>query len=177
MSWRPNAEAATFLARDVLPVVRQYIPNTRLRIVGRDPARDVRELSVLDGVDVTGRVDEVLPYLMEAQILAVPLVAGGGTRLKILEAFAAGLPVVSTPVGCEGIDALANRHLVVTTRNQFAPEIVALLLDGNRSFALASEARSLVRARYDWAAIGRQAVSSIRAAHRARHLRKAAAWH
>src|SRR5439155_18512255 len=94
MSWRPNAQAAIFLAKEVLPVVRRTIAEARLRIVGRDPPAELLALRGLPGVEVTGGVPDVVPYFAEAQMLAVPLESGGGTRLKILEAFAAGLPVV-----------------------------------------------------------------------------------
>src|SRR5262249_3505888 len=105
MSWGPNASAARFLADVVCPNIRQRVPATRLLIVGRDPPADVRELAERPGIEVIGNVPDVRPYLRQASVMAVPLDAGGGTRLKILEAFAAGLPVVSTAVGAEGIEA------------------------------------------------------------------------
>src|SRR6185295_13963861 len=90
MSWAPNASAARYLATDVLPAVRARIPGARLRIVGKNPPADLQRLDGVDGVEVTGGVPDVQPHLEAAALLAVPLETGGGTRLKILEAFAAG---------------------------------------------------------------------------------------
>ena len=161
MSWGPNATAARFLALDVLPAVRQQIPPARLLILGRDPPRDVVALADNPGITVTGTVPDVRPYLREATLLAVPLEAGGGTRLKILEAFAAGLPVVSTAIGAEGIEATPGTHFVRAERPQFAPALARLLTDGEYRTKLAREARLLARARYDWRKIGVLATAAV----------------
>lgn len=166
MSWAPNASAAEFLARQVLPRVRERVPNARLQIVGREPSDRVKALAHCPGVEVTGAVKDVRPYLESASLLAVPLTAGGGTRLKILEAFAAGLPVVSTPVGCEGIDAGNGRHLLVADPSDFAEAVARALADRAMLSGLAAEARRLARDRYDWDAIGRLASEAIIAARR-----------
>ena len=161
MSWGPNATAAKFLALDVLPAVRQQIPPARLLILGRDPPRDVTALAGQPGVTVTGTVPEVKPFLREATLLAVPLEAGGGTRLKILEAFAAGLPVVSTAIGAEGIAATPGTHFVLAERPDFAAALVGLLTNTEARTALAREARALARARYDWRRIGALATAAV----------------
>jgi polysaccharide biosynthesis protein PslH len=162
MSWGPNANAALFLIRDVLPRIRQACPNVRLWIVGRDPPSDVHAHHEREGVVVTGGVPDVLQYFRDARCLLVPLESGGGTRLKILEAFAAGLPVVSTEVGVEGIDAENGRHLSIVDREEFASTIIRLLGESDRTAAQARAARQLVRDRYDWTNIGQNAVNSIR---------------
>jgi glycosyltransferase involved in cell wall biosynthesis len=154
MSWEPNAQAALFLGREVLPTVRQTIPEARLQIVGRDPSPELLALRGLPGVEVTGGVPDVVPYFASAHVLAVPLEAGGGTRLKILEGFAAGLPVVSTPVGCEGIAAVHREHLLIAERGTFAETLVRLLQDHPLRQKLAVQARELARTKYDWQTIG-----------------------
>lgn len=160
MSWSPNAKAAIFLAESVMPRIREAIPDARLRIVGRNPLPEVCELSRLAGVDVVGTVRDIGPELASASVLAVPLDSGGGTRLKILEAFAAGLPVVSTPIGCEGLDVEHERHLLVASREQFVPAISSLLGDGAHAVRLAAEARDLAERHYDWKHIGESAVKA-----------------
>src|SRR5262249_18253181 len=110
MSWLPNVSAVQFLASAVLPAVRRCIPAAQLRIVGADPTPEVQALAALPGVEVTGRVPDIAPYLREAHVLAVPLEAGGGTRLKILEAFAAGVPVVATGVAAAGLAGSADHR-------------------------------------------------------------------
>jgi glycosyltransferase involved in cell wall biosynthesis len=153
MSWGPNAAAAKFLATEVLPRIRLRIPDVRLRIIGREPPAEIRALAERPHVDVTGGVADVVPHLREAQALAVPLEAGGGTRLKILEAFAAGLPVVSTAVGCEGLRAEHGVHLLVAPRERFAQALVTALTNRLLAYGLAERARELVRDHYDWRAI------------------------
>jgi glycosyltransferase involved in cell wall biosynthesis len=168
MSWQPNIDAARFLVTEMLPVLRQRVPDVRIQIVGRDPSEAVRALAATPGVDVTGAVPDVLPYLAAARVLAVPLEAGGGTRLKILEAFAAGLPVVSTPVGCEGIDVEADVHLAVAPRADFGRAMAELLLAPDRADAMARRARAFVASRYDWQIIGQTATELIERTVRAR---------
>jgi glycosyltransferase involved in cell wall biosynthesis len=154
LSWGPNAAAVQFLAREVLPQVQQRLPGVRLRIVGRDPDAAVRALGQLPGVEVAGSVPDVIPHLREASLLAVPLESGGGTRLKILEAFAAGLPVVSTPVGCEGLRGRQEEHLLVAERAAFAAAVLRQLTNPGLAGELARNARLLAQQEYDWKIIG-----------------------
>ncbi len=163
MSWSPNAVAVHFLAREILPQLRAEVPGLRLQIVGRDPGPDIRALAEQPGVEVLGSVPEVVPYLRGASLLAVPLEAGGGTRLKILEAFAAGLPVVSTPVGCEGLDVSDGEQLLIADRARFAGAVLRLLRDPALGRGLAAQARQLARERYDWGIVGRQACAAVAA--------------
>ena len=132
-------------------------------IVGRDPPADLAALNGLPGIEVTGSVSEVKPYLLRGTVMAVPLDAGGGTRLKILEAFAAGLPVVSTSVGAEGIDAIPEQHLLIAERTGFADALADILLSKERNQKIASEARRLARDKYDWAIIGPAAARLVAA--------------
>jgi glycosyltransferase involved in cell wall biosynthesis len=119
-----------------------------------------------DGVEVTGEVPDVLPHLEEAALLAVALESGGGTRLKILEALAAGLPVVSTPVGAEGLDLVAGEHLVIAERAVLADAITRVLADRSAGATMARNGRALVRRLYDWSAIGAEAAEALSAAVR-----------
>jgi glycosyltransferase involved in cell wall biosynthesis len=161
MSWAPNVTAARYLASELLPEIRHRFPDIRLRIVGRDPTPDVEALRGLSGVEVTGTVKSMLPHLAEAHALVVPLEAGGGTRLKILEAFAAGLPVVSTPVGCEGLRVEHGEHLLISGRERFAENIFTLLANDQLGAQVAEKARVLVREHYDWAAVSESACAAV----------------
>jgi glycosyltransferase involved in cell wall biosynthesis len=154
MAWKPNISAAAFLARRVFPAVLQRFPAARLRIIGRDPAPEVTALSSLPGVEVLGRVADMVPHLEQAHCLAVPLDAGGGTRLKILEAFAAGVPVVSTSVGLEGIAAVPGREAVVAEREHFAETLIDFLASPAQTGRVAVAARELALRRYDWSVVG-----------------------
>jgi glycosyltransferase involved in cell wall biosynthesis len=168
MSWNPNAKAAIFLVDQVLPLVRRRFPNARVQIIGRDPPAELQSCNGRPGVEVLGAVPDVKPFLTEAQLLAVPLEAAGGTRLKILESFAAGLPTVSTPIGCEGLQAVHAEHLWVAPRAGLAEGILEVLSAPNLATRLAEKARALVRASYDWSRVGNAACTALAEVERAR---------
>jgi glycosyltransferase involved in cell wall biosynthesis len=156
MGYEPNDDAAQYFCRDILPVIRRTVPAVELWIVGRDPSSAVRALAS-DTVHVTGRVDDVVPYYQRSAVAIVPLRAGGGTRLKILEAMALGRPVVTTSIGCEGLDVRDNDHVVTAdTAESFAARTVQLLNSAELRQAIAARARELVVTQYDWDAIAGQ---------------------
>ena len=118
-------------------------------IVGVDPPQEVFRLTG-NGVHVTGRVEDVIPYYSRSTVSIVPLRAGGGTRLKILEAMALGRPVVSTSIGCEGLDVVDGQHLLIADDpQQFADKTVRLLTDSTLYKRIAAEAREFVVTRHD----------------------------
>ena len=158
MDYQPNIEGARWFARELWPAVRQQRPELTLSIVGAKPADAVRALAELPGVEVTGTVPDVRPYYRDALAAVVPLKTGGGTRLKILEAMAAGVPVLSTPLGAEGLDVSPGRDIVLldAAPAEWAREIAALTAEPARGAALAAQAAVLVRERYDWTLLGRR---------------------
>jgi glycosyltransferase involved in cell wall biosynthesis len=150
MMYRPCVDAAVWLVREILPLVRRTHPGVEVWIVGRGPAPEVTALAG-DGVFVTGEVEDVAPYYRRATLAVVPLRAGGGTRLKILEAMALGRVVVSTTVGAEGLRVDDDTHLALADdAPSLANAIVALLNDRERRDRLARAARALVETEYDW---------------------------
>lgn len=161
LSWGPNVSAALRLANEIFPLVRRQAPAAELWLVGRDPAAEIRALAGA-GITLAASVPDIRPYLRDAALLAVPLDAGGGTRLKILEAFAAGLPVVSTAIGAEGIDATSGEHLLIAERDDMASAIVRVLNDAAMGERLARNARRLAAERYDWAVVGELCVRAVR---------------
>jgi glycosyltransferase involved in cell wall biosynthesis len=151
MDFRPNVDAARWFCRNVLPLVRQQTPDTHFYIVGQRPTTEVAALGQQPGVTVTGAVPDVLPYWNRAALCLVPMRMGGGVRLKVLEAMALGRPVVSTAIGCEGIDIIPGHHCAIADDpREFARQIVELLSDRARCQAMAARARELVVERYDW---------------------------
>jgi glycosyltransferase involved in cell wall biosynthesis len=153
MDYRPNVDGVHWFVDEVLPLVRAAEPAFELVIVGRDPVPAVSALRERSGVTVTGRVADPVPFLHGAAVAVVPLRAGSGSRLKVLEALATGTPLVSTPTGVEGIDVVAARHAVLAhDARDFASAIVALLRDPVRRVELATEGRRLVEDRYSWRA-------------------------
>lgn len=128
MNYAPNEEGAVWLAREVWPRVRSAVPDARLRLVGASPPAAVTALSAVDGVEVTGTVPDVRPYLWSAAVAAAPLHTARGVQNKVLEAIAAGLPTVVTPVVAEGLPAeIASGYRAAATPAAFADAIVDLL--------------------------------------------------
>ena len=161
LSWQPNARAAEFMAREVMPQVLKEQPRATLQIVGRNPGPEVEALAQLPGVELHANVPDVGVYLKQASLLTVPLDSGGGTRLKILEAFAAGLPVVSTTVGCEGIDCEHGRHLWVAERDRFAEALLEAISAPGLATEFAERGRWLAKEKYDWPVIGHSACKAV----------------
>ncbi len=154
MDWLPNEDAMLHFCRDILPRVQAEEPETTLTVVGRAPTAAVQALATVRGVTVTGRVEDVRPFIRDAAVYVVPLRIGGGTRLKIFEAMAMGKAVVSTVVGAEGLPIVDGTHLVLADEPAaFAHAVVALLRHPERRLALEEAARALVVERYDWSAI------------------------
>lgn len=146
----PLVDAAAILAREVLPAVRATFPDARLDLVGASDER-VGDLGTLPGVQVHGRVDSMAPFLSSADLVAVPMRWGSGTRIKILEAFAHGIPVVSSTIGCEGLEVEDGRHLLIADEPvAFAAACVRVLKDAALRGRLTTEANALYEARYRW---------------------------
>jgi glycosyltransferase involved in cell wall biosynthesis len=152
LDWRPNLDAVDQLLGTIFPAVRAEIADARLSIVGRNPPAWLRErVSAMPGAELHANVADVRPFLAQSSVLAVPLRIGGGSRLKILEALATRLPVVSSRVGAEGLALVPDRHLIVTDDAEgMAPALVAALRDP-RTHLLAEQGRHVVLERYDWA--------------------------
>lgn len=156
MSYAPCADGAIWFCNRILPHIRGFLPEVQVWIVGISPPPQVVGLSG-DGVHVTGRVEDVVPYYRRSTVSVVPLRAGGGTRLKILEAMALGRPVVSTAIGCEGLDVEDGQHLLIADApEQFAEKTVRLVTDKVLYKRIVTEARRLVVTEYDWDVIARR---------------------
>ena len=151
MSFPPNVAAMRHFCHEVLPLVRRARPSVRLTIVGRDPGPAVRQLAELDGVSVTGEVDDVRPYLVRAGAVVVPMVSGSGIKNKVLEAMAAGRPVVGTSMAVEGLPVVSGREAVVADGpERLAAAITSLLASPEQQDAIGQAARAFVEARYTW---------------------------
>ncbi len=158
MDWLPNIDGVKFFTGEILPLIRKERPHCRIAIAGRRPSPAIQELARQDpGIVVTGTVPDVRPYLWGSAVSIVPLRIGGGTRLKIFEAMAAKLPVVSTTVGAEGLPVTDGRHIAIAdTPALFARRCVDLLADADRRQGMAEEAWNLVSREFSWDAVTRE---------------------
>ena len=157
MDYPPNVDAATWFCQEIFPLIQQKMNDLEVWIVGRNPVSEISRLAQMPGVVVTGAVPDTRPYYNDALAFFVPMRLGGGTRLKVLEAMAMGVPVISTTIGCEGIAAQVGQDLLVADTPQAFAEAI-LRLANNMSLAnhLAQNARRLVEFSYDWNLIGKQ---------------------
>jgi glycosyltransferase involved in cell wall biosynthesis len=163
LDYRPNVDAVEFLVDDVLPLVRRRHPDVRLSIVGRGD-RSAIERFAGQGVEVTGEVPDVRPYLESAAVVVVPIRMGGGTRLKVVEGLALERPMVSTTIGCEGIDVVDGEHLLIADdANGFAAAIGRLFDDEELGRRLGRAGRELMARTYSWDAAGERLDALYRA--------------
>ena len=154
MDSEANHDAAVWLAGRIWPLIRAGSDGLRLLLVGRGPQPALAAFHDGRSVLVTGTVDQVLPYYRDAAVVVVPLRSGGGTRLKILEAMAAGVPVVSTRIGAEGLAVTDGEHLLLADDEPaLAAAVQRVLGDVALQQRLSAAARALVETRYGWASI------------------------
>lgn len=160
MRHQPNADGARWYVEQVHARVQDMLPSTNFSIVGADPPPSVQALASRS-VNVTGRVEDVRPYLHHANVVAVPLWSGGGTRLKILEAFASGRPVVSTSLGAEGLQVDNGEHLLLADdAGSFARAVARVVQDRDLATRLATSARQLVEQHYGWEMVTAQLMAA-----------------
>ena len=155
MDWYPNEDAAIYFADEIFPTIQTKYPNVKFYVVGQFPTERLQRLVNRPGITVTGRVDDVKPYIARATIYVVPLRIGGGTRLKILEALAMEKAVVSTSVGAEGLDLVAGEEVIIADEPaEFADVVLQLMEDQSMRRRLGENGRQRVEAEYDWRRIG-----------------------
>ena len=151
MDFRPNIDAMTWFAAEILTRIRAEVPRACLVIVGQKPTPRIVALRQPPGVMVTGWVPDTRPYIADAAVYVVPLRIGSGTRLKVLEAMAMGKAIVSTVRGIEGIALTPERDaLIADTPEKFARAVITLLCNPERRRALGNAARTLAEDKYDW---------------------------
>jgi polysaccharide biosynthesis protein PslH len=152
LHYQPNADGIRWFINEVFPLIRKELPDVSLTIIGKNPPADIARLATTDQkVNVTGYVEDLVPYLEKASLMVVPVRTGGGMRVRILEAFSRGIPVVTTTTGLEGIDARAGEDVLVADQpDLFAKEVIRLAKDPSLQAALCANGRRLAESKYDW---------------------------
>jgi len=157
LDWMPNQDGLTWFVETVWPLVTRRLPTACVRLVGRRPGPEMQRLAQVPGVELVGEVPDTRPEIARSAVVIVPLRIGGGTRLKIFEAMAAGRPVVSTRLGAEGLQVTEGRDIVLADEAaDFAGALVRLLESAEEREQLATAARRLVEERFSSEAIARQ---------------------
>jgi polysaccharide biosynthesis protein PslH len=157
LSWYPNASAIRFFLREAWPIISQKYPDIKLRVIGRRPPEDLVVLSSRDPrIELLGFVDDIRPIVHGSSVYVCPIYDGGGTKLKMLDAMAMGMPIVAHPVACEG---LGLRHgeqvLTASTGLEFANELERIFADHELCARLSNSARSHVEQHFSFTSIGR----------------------
>lgn len=157
MDWLPNEDGVGWFADEIFGKLKAKCPEAKLKIVGRNPSAKVKKLAEIPGIEVTGTVPDVREYLAKSAALVVPLRIGGGTRLKIYEAMAMGIPVVSTTVGAEGLPLEPNEHfLKADDPESFAEACAKVIKDPAAAAAMGTRGADYVRARFGWDGVAAQ---------------------
>lgn len=160
----PNLDAFEFFAHEIWPLVRQRIPSVECSVVGAKMPESMLAMDGKNGIRIIGAVPDMRPYYHGHRVLACPIRAGSGTRLKLFEAFASGIPAVATRLAAEGIDYREEIHLLIAEDPEtFASALERLLVDDELHKSLASRAMALARERYDWGESAARNLEGIRA--------------
>jgi len=155
LDWLPNIDGLKWFVDEVMPIIVKSRPNVKLYVFGKNPSHDVEKLNNGKNVFVKGFIEDVRDVYRQARVMIVPLLAGSGIRIKILEAMAAGKAIVSTSVGCEGIKiAPENNIMVADTSQAFADKVLRLLQDDHLCRLIGKEAASFISEEYSWNKIG-----------------------
>lgn len=164
LDYGPGATAVRYFCDDIFPRIQQDVADARFLAVGQNPPHYLHALAARDSrIVVTGRVDDIRPYVAQSRVFVVPLKSGSGTRLKILDAMAMGIPVVSTSIGAEGLDVVSGQHLLLAdTPEAFSAAVVQLLRDDDMMQRLRANALRFVQERYDWPVIWKRLLAAYR---------------
>ena len=151
MGYPPNIEAVHWLYEKVFLPIRRELPGLSLIVIGKDPVGSIKKLGAEPGVVVTGTVETIWPYINSVDVFVFPLLRGAGLKNKILEAMAAGRPVITTAIGNEGIDAADGKEIAIRdTPEEFRMEAIRLLRSADAQRAMGDSARRFVRERFSW---------------------------
>lgn len=155
-NWLQNREAVDILAKEIWPIIKKKLPDSTLWIVGRSPTEEIKKLNS-NGIVVSDDIDDIRFAFQGSDILLAPLFGGGGTRYKILEAMASGLPVVTTEIGIEGLGAKNGMHALISNDVEELAQLAVNIVNNKKlSEKLTNEARTLVAKNYDWGIISQK---------------------
>lgn len=157
MDWMPNDDAVKFFIKEIYPGIKSSVPDVTFTIAGRNPSGALMEMAKTDtSIQVTGTVEDIRPYVTESAIMVVPLRIGGGTRIKIFEGMAMGVPIVSTSIGAEGLPVIHGDNIMLADdADSFSREVISLLTNSHIRIKIADTGLAMVRKSYSWEAVSR----------------------
>ena len=159
MDYQPNLDAVLYFVNKIFSLIKMQIKDAKFFIVGSNPTKEIKQLGKDNDVIVTGYVNNIQPFYEQCAVSVVPLRAGGGTRLKILESMAFGRPVISTSIGCEGLDVCNNENIIISDKpEEFARKTIELLQNKDFREKISKNARNLVEHNYSWESIAKKQI-------------------
>lgn len=165
LTYSANYNAMKSFLTLIYPHIKREIPEVSLTITGSTLGVDISGLALDENVEMSGYLEDIRPVVSDASVCVVPIIEGGGTRVKILEAMALGTPVVATSKGAEGLDVINEEHIILADGpDEFARQVVRLLRNPTNIKRMAENARRLVEEQYEWEAIGQQFVELVETA-------------
>jgi glycosyltransferase involved in cell wall biosynthesis len=165
MDYLPNFDGIRFFCKEVFDILQKHLPDIQLTIIGRNPPESIERLEK-ENLTVTGFVEDVRQWIQRADLMVVPIRIGGGTRIKILEGMAQGIPVISTRIGAEGIQADHEENIFFADTSQEMIEgIIKLLKDPDLRKKIADGGRKLVEEKYDWNVSGKKLLAAYSSIH------------
>ncbi len=155
MQYIPNSEAAIYFATRVFPLIKKEIPDAEFVIIGANPRKDLFDaVKDIDGIEITGKVDDVREYMKDCKVSVCPVKIAGGIQNKILEAMSIGIPVVTTPEGAEGIGASEDILSVANSDEEYAQKVINLIQNVQICDNIANESRNFVLDKFSWQKVG-----------------------
>ena len=155
MQYIPNSEAAIYFATKVFPLVKKEIPDAKFKIIGANPRKDLFDaVKEINGIEITGRVDDVREYMKDCKVSVCPVKIAGGIQNKILEAMSMGIPVVTTPEGAEGINASEDILSVANSNEEYVQKVIQIMQDESLRKKIGHNSRNFVLNNFSWAKVG-----------------------
>ena len=159
MYWPPNVDSMLYFCQDIFPLIKKEIPDAKLNIAGQRPVKEITNLAS-ESIIVSGYIDDSREVSKDCAAFIVPLRSGSGVRVKILNAMAMGLPIVTTSIGVEGLNCENGKHLLIAdTPKEFASAVIDLFNNKEKSIQLGKNARELVENEYSWDIIGKRLIN------------------
>lgn len=155
MQYIPNSEATIYFATEIFPLIKKEIPDAKFKIIGANPRKDLFEaVKDIDGIEITGKVEDVREYMKDCKVSVCPVKIAGGIQNKILEAMSMGIPVITTPEGAEGIGADENILKVAKTEEEYARQVILLMQNNNLQNEIGYKSREFVQNNFSWEKVG-----------------------
>ena len=156
MQYIPNSEAAIYFATKIFPMIKKEIPDVKFKIIGANPRKELFEATKnIEGIQITGRVEDVREYMKDCKVSVCPVKIAGGIQAKILEAMSMGIPVVTTPEGAEGINADSDLLLVAYSDNEYAKKVREFITNDKLRKDVSSKARDFIIHNFSWKTVGK----------------------